>query len=1132
MLRLYVLPLVLALAIGSSGMGQEAPHGKPAASGQPAADVEQPRVAQPAGKQPPGLESGLQHERVIYVPFKKLSDVFEREDSSIVLSYGQFLEMWNRLVQPALQPVKPPVSGVITRADYAGSVKGDLAYLDATLDVEVLGAEWTQLPVQFGDAAIGSSRSEDGAVLLRGVGEGQYEFLVRGQGEHQIKLSLVTGVKSGPEGRSFTMQCPAVGVSNLELEIPERDLAVHITPQRTSELRAEAKDATRVRAVLGSTNQFTVGWQPRSGGSEKAGGLANVTDTIAVDVGDGVVHTQAVFDYQILRGSLTELLVEVPSDQRLLDVQAPGLRDWRTETSGGQQRVKVRLHAPATETVRLELHTEAPISERAFQVGNVRAVGAARESGTVAVRSGEDVGLEFTARESMTRIDAADAPSLLRKPGNTFYKFFTPDHKLSMTASQLKPRVIVESRLWLLMDKTRLATRGDFKYEVSRAGVFSLAFRVPAGLQVDEVRTDSMERFEVAPGAGAQAPATLTVYFTKKLLGKLAVAVAASQPRDKAVGELTLPLLEPLNVTREEGLVAMIAPESLEVKTDAAQLQSARAATPAELAARDFQPQVPAGAALAAAFSFAARPVSITQTIAQRPRRTLAAVATVANVKEDVVQVTTTLHYQVQFAGTDTFRIAVPASVSDRLQIEGEGIKERRKSPGAAKDGTVEWTIVLHSEAIGLRAFTATYDQQISSGDRGASFELRPIKAMDADRETGEIAVHKDRALSVDAKPTGLEEIDPRELSQPAGTAQPHLTYRYYQHPVRLVLGITKHELQDVVRTVIGRAYIEAVVTEDGPITVRARYELKSSERQRLAITLYDPRILGVTVAGQSVAPEKAPAAAGNGPKDKTYFVNVARAGDSDEPFQIAAVFEMPRPEKGLGVVGRLRLALPRFDEGVKFQNVYVRIWAPKDYRLVGDPDGLTSHISVGFWDSRAISEAPDNPDSWFPKDNSPFDFRMDGTTYLFSSLTSPKELAIGYWHIPTMATIASLAVLAAGVVLLWFSLETKVLTVFAGVFAVLFACLFAPSFVQSWLLAGRLGIAGIVALWTVVWLLHVRHTRSFGAWRAGLAASSRSSPAGGAGAADPPGGGIAPSGDSPTDRPGPAAGGAPREQP
>ncbi len=151
----------------------------------------------------------------------------------------------------------------------------------------------------------------------------------------------------------------------------------------------------------------------------------------------------------------------------------------------------------------------------------------------------------------------------------------------------------------------------------------------------------------------------------------------------------------------------------------------------------------------------------------------------------------------------------------------------------------------------------------------------------------------------------------------------------------------------------------------------------------------------------------------------------------------------------------------------------------PKDYRLVGDPEGFVSHIGVGLWNSRAITEAADNPDSWFPKDSSSFDFQVGGTTYLFSSLTGRSQLRISYWHIPTMTAIGSLLVLAIGVVLLRFSLDTKVLGVLALALAALFVGLFLPSPVCSWLLAARLGIAGVVAVWLVVWLLWVRRTGS-----------------------------------------------------
>ena len=78
-------------------------------------------------------------------------------------------------------------------------------------------------------------------------------------------------------------------------------------------------------------------------------------------------------------------------------------------------------------------------------------------------------------------------------------------------------------------------------------------------------------------------------------------------------------------------------------------------------------------------------------------------------------------------------------------------------------------------------------------------------------------------------------------------------------------------------------------------------------------------------------------------------MINVARATDSDEPFQVAMLFETPLQQEDLGVTDSLDLPLPQFDDGVKCQQVYVRVWVPKEYRLVGDPDGFTSHIRVSL---------------------------------------------------------------------------------------------------------------------------------------------------------------------------------------
>ncbi len=1051
-----------------------APGQDPKAEQDPKPATQPPDEKTEKVKRPPKLE-----EHVIYVPFKNLKDVFEKEDASVLLPYAQFLQMWGQVIGPVVPTIAPPVAGVITRADYAGAVEGDLVRLRATLVVEVLGKDWARLPIQFGEAAVGEAKNDDGSVLLRGVGGGSYELLVTGRGRHNVAIELVAKVKSSPDGKSFAINTPPVGVSNLELTIPEKDLAVQVTPRRTSQLSPVENGATKIRAALGSTDQFSVSWQPKSGAAAEMAGLASVSDTIDVVVGDGVVHTHATFDYTILRGALDSLVVLVPAGDRVLDVQVQGLRDWQSEVADGQQRLTVRLHAATKDKLRLEVRTESPIPDNEFTVGQVRASGVARESGVIAVRSAEDVGLEIKSHEAVSRIDAAEVPEPLRKPRSSFYKFFSPDFKLSLVASALEPRVVADSFLTITADKSRQSLRGDFKYSVTRAGIFLVKLRVPAGFNVDEVQCDAMERHETTMEDDAQ---TLTVYLNKKVLGELRLAVIVSQPRGMEPGDLELPLIEPLGVPREQGLVAVIVPESLEVISDPAKLESARAATPAELATRGFNPQPPAGSRVAAAFAFARRPVRIGLAVSARPRRVEARVLTVATTKESELSVTTTIFFNVKFAGTDAFRIAVPAEANE-VPINDADIKEAPKGEemeGEGNEGYFVRKITLYSEALGEHSYTLKYDRKLTVPERGAlPVKIELVRVLDVDNETGEIAVLKDRALAVEPTQDGLEEIDPRELTRPLEREQPYLTYKYFHHPAKLTLGVTKHELQDVVKTVVSRAFVETVVNREGPMTMRARYLVKSSERQRLAITLPAKRVLGITVNGRSVTPEKAPPAAGSGPNDLSYYINVGQRGDVDQAFPITIVFEAPAPTGNkLGTTGGLTLALPRFDQGVKFQQLYARVWMPDKYRAVGEPPGFTtaSRLVLDRVGLRQVQTVRDNPEEGLTSDASTFDFRTAGHSYLYSSLSDPSEVAVRYWHDPTMTLVGSIAVLVIGVVLVFFRLESKVLLVLAAALAALLAGMFWPEAVKSWIESAQIGFAGMIALWLVVFLLRVRH--------------------------------------------------------
>jgi hypothetical protein len=152
MSRVSGLAVVLVVLIGRYGFADDQAAAQPPAVVQEAAEASEADGDSHGGL--PAL-SELRQEHIIYLPFEKLSEVFGQEDASILLPYAKYLEMWNRLTRPEPLPIEPPVEGVIARADYVGAVRGDLVQLEATLVVEILGAGWARLPVEFGDAAVG-----------------------------------------------------------------------------------------------------------------------------------------------------------------------------------------------------------------------------------------------------------------------------------------------------------------------------------------------------------------------------------------------------------------------------------------------------------------------------------------------------------------------------------------------------------------------------------------------------------------------------------------------------------------------------------------------------------------------------------------------------------------------------------------------------------------------------------------------------------------------------------------------------------------------------------------------------------------------------------------------------------------
>jgi hypothetical protein len=402
----------------------------------------------------------------------------------------------------------------------------------------------------------------------------------------------------------------------------------------------------------------------------------------------------------------------------------------------------------------------------------------------------------------------------------------------------------------------------------------------------------------------------------------------------------------------------------------------------------------------------------------------------------------------------------------------------------------------MQRELTGRIPIRVRYDLKPEQKDRVTEIEVQPIRVLDAPGKTadspritpaavsGEITVQKDRSLSVAARGDDLEPIDVRELTLLPQDG--NLAYRYFKQPEKLAdpfqlkLTATRHEIQEVVETVVAQALVEAVVTEDKTVTYRCRFRLKTSERQRLAVELpKDVEILDVMIAGKRVDLEKnagAPAA-----KDRDAFtLNVARSTPSDEPFVIALVFRAPFKDNPLrGEGGNVQLVLPRLGgaaqqgrAAVAVQQLRVAVWVPKEFSLVGTPTDFTpdqpTRIDFGVG-AVGYSASTANLESWFSDASSGlFTFTPAGRAFVYSRLGTSDAIDVAYWRVSWFTWWISGTLVVIAIVLSRTSWENRLTIVLLAAFGFTMYALKDADQTLNILAAARWGIVVMLAYWFI----------------------------------------------------------------
>jgi len=1044
---------------------------------------------QPAASRAPVREPG---NRLIYVPFRDLQSVFNSDDATAIVPYAFYMELLENYSQKDPQPTGPSPDAIITKAAYSATVEEDVARVTVELTVDVFVQDtWARIPLTFGQAAIGSIQSDDESdTLLKGTGEGTYDLLVKGAGQQTVTLELLATVKTSPEARLFELNCPSVGINEVQVTIPQGDQTVSIEPIEVL-LPAEGSNESQtvVKAALGSTRKFTVRWFPKAGSRPQMDLLSSVTNNVIVHIEPQLLQTTNVFTWEILRGEMQEATVIVPSDARIIDVVAHTgrIQSWETNPAEGHQQVRIQLLKPVSDKLSIEIQTERDPTGDVLQIlgrsddnvlHSVHAANVIRESGQFTVTSDGSLTVLPQTQSGIRRASSNDTKS----GKGTAWNFSGQRGKLIIQVKPVEPRLLAnqQSRITFTDDELQLRTHID--YVVEQAGVFELKLKYPESLTIDTVRADGMSEFNVD-----QAGGTVTLALTNQRMGAIGVDIHGHQTFDSTAAqtETAIPAIEPQGVERSTGGLAIVAPQFLDVVTIDEQTTGL---TPSRESANSGN---------VSAWSFSHQPWTLSVRTSPRPSQVEAIVATTAKVEPELVEFNSEIRFEIRNAGINTFRIAVPEAIADDVRFRaissGHFIQQRSKAE-TAEDGWVPWTLVLQNEVTGSVQIGADWELNLPAAEEetARTFAAGPLRVLppypeDANQKRrvtltqvkGELRLLRHESLSINAEATGetTESIDVRELELLPKDG--YLAFRYFVQPASASVTVEQHEIHEVVATVVSKAAIE-VVTEKQPLAnYRCRYQITTSERQRLRVDvpvgseLQTPTLNNRRTTFEPAADVEAPEG------HDVYYINISREGTSDQSFLLSFQLRCPItgpdrfPYEGQG--GRQLLRVPGIGDSTGstvVQETRVGIWTPDDISIVGTPDNWTP-LGRQVWSifrplkSTTTADANTLLSGWIGADSSASDFAYQGNSTVFRALGNDTVIEASWWNRPFLVAVISGALICIGLVLRRSSWENRITLILLALVVMAIWQLYDANAASQMMSAGTIGLLGLIGIWT-----------------------------------------------------------------
>jgi len=528
-------------------------------------------------------------------------------------------------------------------------------------------------------------------------------------------------------------------------------------------------------------------------------------------------------------------------------VETAGVATWSFDPAS--RMLETIFERPLTGELTLHVRTQVACEglPYAARLGALEVIGAARQRGSLALAAPDTVQIRVDRADGLTPINVEDfAASAIvlaagrKESGNValpalrraFRYHLAAEAIAHIAAEPVMPELRVEENGALTVADERIALATRLQLDVAKAAVFSVAFEMPAGFEIEALTGSDVSHWDDAGTAtnaavaGEEAWNRVVVHFNRPVLGQTEInLVMARIGTGGFESQMRVPRIKVTGARTHRGRLTLAGERGIRMMVDhqvGVDMKKASEAGIRQAGVLVFDIHRPD-------WSIVLRADKLDPVV--KPQ-----ILQVVELADGLMQIKAYVRYRIENAGVKTFLLQSPDPEAT-LTVNGAGIA--RVQAIDREKGI--WQVDLHNKVDNAYQLLATFQHRWQR--TGQRAEIRPLMTLDTEAARGFLVVTGAGRVQVgDAdRPDGLRVMDPRHIPAEFGAGDLSSAVKCYEvlDPVFVLpLSVVRHDAADVLAAGIEQTHITSVLSPDGRQLMRVVLRMNAGRLRLLKVKL------------------------------------------------------------------------------------------------------------------------------------------------------------------------------------------------------------------------------------------------------------------------------------------------------